>query len=254
VPAAQLSTVFTPKVVAWPQLPPPSPGRVAPFNIGFVLDTPFAYRGAHLVVSHFCYSTSMGGLVVFGYFCDAEGPDRPGVGTVTTFGEGCPAGESRASGIAPNPGAGNLALFLHGGAPNTATFAWLGSSNQNWSGGPLPLTLDFAGLSGCTIYTDLSFPSVVAIGAAGLAEAFLPVPADPALGGSRLFAQFVNLQDPRVNVQLPITTSQALDITLGPNLNASVPETSVVLGTFAQTNAQGGLLYSGEGPVVQFTY
>jgi hypothetical protein len=80
------------------------------------------------------------------------------------------------------------------------------------------------------------------------------VPADAALLGARLFAQFVNLQDPRVNAQLRITTSDALDLRLGTTLGGQTPETSVVLATFAQANATGGLLYSGEGPVVQLGY
>jgi hypothetical protein len=254
VPAAQLTTVFTPKVVSWPQLPPPPVGRAAPFNISFVLDVPFSYTGGHIVISHFCYSVSMGGIVVFGYFCDAEGPGPGGAGTVTGFGAGCPAGESRATGIAPNPGGGSLALFLHGGVPGTVTLACVGSSDQSWNGVPLPLALDGIGLPGCSLYTDLRIIVPASVQASGLAETSLPVPADPSLSSARLFAQFVNLQDPRINAQLRITTSDALDLRLGTSLGGQTPETSVVVATFAQANATGGLLYSGEGPVVQLGY
>jgi hypothetical protein len=254
VPAAQLTTVFTPKIVAWPQLPPPSPGRPAPFNISFVLDAPFSYTGGHLVVSHFCYSISMGGIVVFGYFCDAEGPELTGTGTVASFGAGCPPGESRATGIAPNPGGGSLALFLHGGVPNTVSLACLGGSDRNWNGVPLPLPLDGIGLNGCSLYTDLQIVVPASVQVSGLAEASLLVPGDPSLVGARMFAQFVNLQDPRVNAQLALTTSEALDLRLGPALGGRAPETSVVVATFAQANAVGGLLYPGEGPVVQLGY
>jgi hypothetical protein len=238
-----------------PALPPPGGGQLAPFNITFVFDFPFSYTGGHLVISHFCYSTSvLGPIVQGGYFCDAEAPEQPGEAPVRSFGAGCPAGMSRATGIAPNPGAGNMALFQHDAAPGALALASLGTSNQAWNGIPLPLSLAGIGLPGCSLYVDLLFLLPVQVQGSGLAEVFVPVPGDPALAGSRLFAQFVNLQDPRVNPLLGITTSEALDITLGPNPNAYVPEMSVVVGTMAQANALGGRLYSGEGPVVQIGY
>src|SRR5688572_13446954 len=156
VPPAQLTTVFTPRVVTMPTLPPPGGGQLAPFNITFVFDFPFSYTGGHLVISQYSYSTSQAGPIVQGgYFCDAEAPEQPGEAPVRSFGAGCPAGMNRATGIAPNPGAGNLALFQHDAVPGAPSLASLGTSNQTWNGVPLPLALTGIGLPGCSLYVDL---------------------------------------------------------------------------------------------------
>jgi hypothetical protein len=253
-PAGQLSTVFAPRVVVWPSLPPPAAGTVAPFNIQFNLDAPFQYTGGHLLISHYCYSVSMGGLVVFGYMIDAEGGVVPGTGTVTTFGTSCPAGANRASAVAPNPGGGNLSLFLHDAPPSSLSLLYLGGSDTSWLGIPLPLSLLPAGLPGCSILVELASAVALVIEPSGLGSVALAVPGDPALLSARLFAQFLNVQDPRVNPALSLATSEALDIRLGGNLGAVTQEMSNVTGTFAQTNGPGGFVSPGEGPIVQLRY
>ena len=252
-PAAQLSTVFTPRVVVWPSLPPPV-GGTAPFNIQFNLDFPFQYTGGHLLISHYCYSVSMGGLVVFGYIVDAEGAPVPGTGTVTTFGQGCPAGANRVSAVAPNPGGGNLSVFLHDAPPATLSLLFLGVSNQDWLGVPLPLSLAPLGLPGCSVLVDQTLAVPLFTEPSGLGSVALPVPGDPSLLSARLFAQFLNAQDPRVNPALPLALSEAAQIQLGAVLGSAAPEMSTVTGTFAQANAAGGILATGTGPVVQLRY
>lgn len=245
----QLTTVFGPKAVAWPTLPVPA-SAPAGWLIAFPLDLPFAYAGGHLLVDHQCVETTS---TVATYLCDWETAAWSS-GSAAAFGAGCPAGESRITGIIPNPGGGDLALYLHGGHPGAAALAGLGVSNSSWAGLPLPYPLSNLGLSGCAIYTDLALLAPAPVLASGLAEWSAPVPPDPSLLGARLFAQFLSLNDPRVSAALPITTSEALDLRLGVNLGFTAPRMSVVYGTQSLASSSTGFVFRGEGPVVQIEF
>ncbi|MGH7151178.1 MAG: hypothetical protein ACREIU_10785, partial [Planctomycetota bacterium] len=109
------------------------------------------------------------------------------------------------------PGAGNYTPQIStSGIPNlgNATFAFelsqalggalallaLGGSNTAWNGFPLPWHLAGLGMPACYLFVspDLLFP-VVASGTgagAGAASVALPVPSDPALVGSSVYAQW----------------------------------------------------------------
>ena len=88
----------------------------------------------------------------------------------------------------------------------------------------------------------------------GLAQFDLPVPALPELAGGRFYGQFINGNDPRVNPGFPLTTSQALEITLGTGLTSQAHQMSVVYSIQSLARAKFGFAYPGEGPVVKIRY
>ncbi len=241
-----LTTVFKPKRVNWPSLPHPSRAP-APWSIRFPLDTPFTYTGKSLLVDHYAYDTATGRLYI--YACDWEIPSAAGGGTVTPFGAGCPGGSNRATGYAPNPGGGELALFLHGAPPGKTALACLGTAARTWGGIPLPFALSSLGLPGCFLYTEIVTALPLKVTRSGLAELFLPVPGAPELLGGRLLGQFLVYPDPRVNPALPLTTSEGVDIRLGSNLGARAPATFVIQAAQTQARSKYGFLFKGEGPV-----
>jgi hypothetical protein len=247
---AQLTTVFIPKAISWPTLPAVVGGGPAPFLVTFPFDQPLIYTGNHLAIDHYNFETA---FTIQNYLVDYEQATFAG-GTVSTFGVGCPAGFNRASGTAPNPGGGNLNLFLHDAPPGTVSIGILGSSSTAWGAIPLPLPLTGAGLTGCTLYTDLALLLPLVVQTSGLGQLSLAVPGDPSLLSAHVFTQFLNINDDRVNPAMRLATSEALDITLGAALGIPVPLMSVVYGQNALANARGGSVFSGEGPVVQLVY
>ncbi len=244
--AASLSTVFKPKMVNWPSLPPPAspPGA---WSIQFPFDVPFSYTGKSLVVDHYAFDSSTG--KIYTYACDWEIAPNPGAGMVTPFGAGCPAGANRVTGYAPNPGGGDLALFLHGAPPGKTALAALGTPASTWGGIPLPFPLSSVGLPGCFLYTEIVTLTPLKVSASGMAELFLPVPGAPELLGRRLLGQFLVFPDSRVNPAVPLTTSEGLDIRLGTNLGVPAPAMYVIQAAQSQAKSKYGYLFKGEGPV-----
>ncbi|MBL8753392.1 MAG: hypothetical protein JNK15_08840, partial [Planctomycetes bacterium] len=68
------------------------------------------------------------------------------------------------------------------------TVGAVGFQNSNWNGVPLPLALDPAGMTGCTLLVD---PALTTALAQVALTAMLPIalPNDPAIVGAPLFAQ-----------------------------------------------------------------
>ena len=250
LPVNQLTTVFAPRAISWPIWQAGGVGPL-PFNLNFPFDAPFAYRGGHLAISHYSYNQAM--QIALSYFFDAEIGGTE-VGTVTRFGAGCPAGANATTGFAPNPGGGDLALYLHQALPQAPALAFLGTRNTSYAGQPLPLDLTPIGLPGCALYTGPIWYLPTVVQASGLADVRMTVPGDPALAHARLFGQFLVGQDPRVSPLLAVTLSAALDFTLGAALGVPAPEMATVAGTLAQANAAGGVVFPGEGLVVRLQY
>jgi hypothetical protein len=247
--AALLAAVFVPKAINWPTLPIPA-STPAPWMIDFPFDIPFSYTGGHLVIDHFSYDSNN---ALSDYVCDWERAAYGG-GDALTFGQGCPAGENRCTAVVPNPGGGDLVMYQHGATPNGLSVAFLGSNNTNWGGIPLPFDLAGLGLNGCSLLIDQILSLGVMTFNSGLTEAGFPTPADPSLVGAKLFGQFINAQDPRVNPALMLSTSQGLEMTFGQNVGIPTPQMSVVYGVSNLANGRSGFVYTGEGPVVRIQY
>lgn len=139
-------------------------------------------------------------------------------GTAVTYGRACPSGQNHVQGFAPNPGS-MLQLFETSGPAGGMSCVMLGASRTSYAGLPLPLSLHWIGLPGCDLNVA---PTIVApannVGG-GLVESFLHVPRNPSLAGARLYGQFLNLQDPRINPALPVTTSAGVEFTLGTSMS-----------------------------------
>ena len=80
------------------------------------LDRPFAYTGGSLGIGHFAYESTKATLP---YYMDAvaTNPTTGSVQRISPNALGCPAGENRAEGFAPNPGGGSVEFFGSGGTP-----------------------------------------------------------------------------------------------------------------------------------------
>jgi len=188
----------------------------------------------------------------------ADSEDIVSANQPVSFGNTCspmrptPEGSVQHEGLRP----GLTTVFqLFGGRKATPYIHVLGFSDQLLMGYPLlPLALDAQGAPGCTLYTDLVFALPTLVLTSGLGQLSLPVPADPTLLGSHLFAQFLNTNDDRVNAALRLATFEALDVTLGTSLGNPVPQMSVVYGQNALANGRAGSVYAGEGAVVQLVY
>jgi hypothetical protein len=244
--------VFTPRTISFPDLRPVPAGTLPAFTVQFPLDQPLTTNGTGLAIDHYCYE---GTAATYAYFVDSVGTSVPAGGSVdliTPTSTGCPAGENRAYGNAPDPGAGNLELFLFGAEPQAAGSLALGLSATQWLGLPLPLRLDSLGLVGCAVHCDLLSLHAVTATTAGTAEWRVAVPGDAGLAGASLFAQFV-MNDPRVSPIVPLATSDGLRVTLGTVVGAT-PQMSVVSGINNVANGRIGLLQVGRGPVVELTY
>lgn len=240
------TNVMTPLLINFPNLTR-GPGPTANFDLTFALDRPFLYGGGSLGIAHYAYETT-GGTTV--YYMDAvSSPVSSGtVGRISPTAVGCPAGQNRAEGYAPNPGGGALEMYLYGGQPGVAAAAYLGASATSWFGLPLPVDLGVIGLTGCQVHTDLlvAFPATVDL--AGVASMRLQVPASPDLVSSVLFGQWV-ARDDRVNPSVRIATSDGLRYTLGPDVGPYSIPMSVVSAVGNLAAGRVGFIRRGEGLV-----
>lgn len=108
------------------------------------------------------------------------------------FGSGCADGnglEPRAA-WAGLPTAGNsFDLRLRDGSNGFAVLA-LGNSRTQWSGVPLPLAGSLLGAPGCDLRVSLDL-TLLSLTPNGTATETLSLPPNPAISGSRLFAQWL---------------------------------------------------------------
>lgn len=245
------TNVMTPILVNFPDLARGA-GPTANFDLGFVLDVPFLYTGGALGVANLAYESDG---TVFNYLVDAVVSD-PTVGSVQPISPtalGCPAGENRCEGFAPNPGAGNLEFYLYGSKPASPAVAYLGTNTTSWLGTPLPMNLGFLGIGACSVYTDLAVPVPTSTNVAGVASTRIPVPPEPALASSTLYGQWL-VQDDRVNPAVNLATSDGLAFTLGPTVGGYTIPMSIVSAAQALSRGRTGFIRRGEGPVFRLSW
>lgn len=238
-------TVFQPRSVSFPDLDRPSSGP-APFALSFWLDQPFVFRGSHIGIEHFVADSQQR----HDYFVDAvDGVLPQGTVTLLTGAPGCPAGQNRATGQAPNPGGGDAEFYLFGGPLQAPAVLALGASDRTWAGVPLPLDLTPLRVPGCSILVSLDATFPAATTSAGLAQMRLPVPGLSSLLAASLYSQWFLPGDTRVSTVVPLTTSEGLRHTFGTHLNSRSLGMSVV-SAFSGSN-QTGYVQPNRGPVVE---
>lgn len=243
--------VFTPKQVAFPATSIPGGGGPANFDIQLPFDFPFLYAGGNLGIEHYAFESNSN---VYTYIVDAI-DSQPGGGVVdllTPTSYGCPAGENRAGGVAPNPGE-NLWLYLFGGPPQSLAFAGLGFGSTSWAGYALPLNLGLFGLPGCTGYVDILSAQLAPTSANGYAEYALPIPAAASYTGMNLLTQWLLIDD-RVNPAFPLATSDALRFTLGSQVGQHAIPMSMVSAINNLANGNSGYVWPGRGAVFRLTW
>ena len=250
VPVSQLTKVFGPKTINWPTLTPTS-SPPSKWSILFPLDKPFTYTGYNLVIDHYTYETNTGRA--YFYPCDYE-KWVYSAGSAKKYGKGCPKGENRITGFAPNPGGGDLMMILHGGYSGAIALACIGSTANSFYGIHLPYALDPLGLPGCVLYQDMIVIEPTKVLLSGIAEYSTKVPKNPVLLGAMLRGQFISVFDPRVNPTIPVTTSEAILFTLGSNLGIKIPWMHVIYGVQNMAKAKAGFVFPWEGPVVRIKY
>lgn len=238
---------FQPRQISFPDLTKPTSGP-APFQLTFWLDRPVAYTGNHLGVEHFVFDARL----LHDYFVDAvDGLVPGGAVDVVPGSVSCPFGMNRVAGQAPNPGGGDLELYLFDALPSVAAAVTLGVSNSNWNGQPLPLDLTYLGLTGCSLQASIDSIWATRTTSAGMAQFRVPVPGQPSLVGATLYSQWL-VADGRVNPAVGFATSEAARISLGNYLNSGFVGMSVV-SAFSGSN-QNGYVQPNRGLVLELNW
>lgn len=245
------TNVLTPLLVNFPDLPRGA-GPTAGFDLSYALDRPFVYTGGALGISHSAYETAGSS---YNYMIDtAVSTATAGrVARISSGAVGCPNGENRAEGVAPNPGTGDMELYLFGGKPSSAAIAYLGTNTTSWLGAALPLNLGFMQLPTCSIYTDLAVPLPTLTNITGHAAMRVPVPAQQSLANATLFAQWL-LRDDRVNPAMNLATSDGLSFTFGPTVGGYTVPMSIVSGAGNLARSGSGFVRPGEGAIFRLTF
>ncbi len=251
------TTVMTATINAtnFPALTLPPTG-LPDWLVKFPLGAPFVYTGPQFGIQHYVYDAA--NRVSGSFYVDAV-MSTSSAGTVGQIpnADGCPAGQNRAQGLAPNPGGGDLEFYLFGAQGNQPAFACFGASTTQWGALQLPFSLASLGLPGCAVYTDWSLSFTRTTDIAGNAELSLPVPGDAGLLGAVLYGQWA-VGDARVNPAFPLATSDGLQFTLGSTLGQPQVQMSVVsgIGGLAQLPGGGrsGLVQPGRGLVFRLSW
>lgn len=237
----------------FPPLPVPASG-LPDFLVRFPFDAPLVpgFGGQSLGIEHFSYE---GTQRSYAYYVDyvESSPGSGSAGLISPTSLGCPAGQNRAEGAAPNPGAGDMEVFLFGAEPNVAAFAYIGVSETSWNGLPLPASLSALGLAGCAIHCDWLVAAPMLTSSAGTAEFRLPVPLNATYAGQNFYAQWV-LSDTRVNPAFPFASSDGLKLTIGTQMGGSMFPASTVSAVGGLANGRTGFVQPGRAPVVRFTW
>jgi hypothetical protein len=139
------------------------------------------------------------GVTPFGTGCAGSGGFVPAIGTV---------------GGVPNVGNAAFGATVSNAVGGSVAILIVGTSSTNWAGSPLPLSLSFAGLGGCSLL--VSPDALLGVGTtgtgagAGVATIALPVPSTAALVGQLAYLQWY-VVDPGPSI-LPGALSQGLQI------------------------------------------
>ncbi|MGE0144187.1 MAG: hypothetical protein AB7I19_10840 [Planctomycetota bacterium] len=137
--------------------------------------------------------------------------------SVSSFGSACGGSSMPNLGVALGS-APRIGRVLHievpGLDPNAAfALLFLGLSDTQWNGTPLPLSLGVVGMPNCQLFVSIDGSLPGAISTAGVASWALTLPADPALLGAAAFFQS-SVADPAANA-LGLAMSQGLRVVLG---------------------------------------
>lgn len=145
-------------------------------------------------------------------------------GTYSTFGSTCinSLGTFPLHTVLWNPGQQGpqqglpLTYRLINGRPLAVGVLMFGLSNTNWPPYALPLSLNFIGVTGCTLYHDIIVTEATGISAAGVAAYGFTWPADPGTLGVPIYTSYT-FADPGVSRLLPLTFSNPAVVRLGGN-------------------------------------
>lgn len=138
--------------------------------------------------------------------------------TAVAFGTAC-AGHAAPPQLAVDPLAparlGNAMTFLGSSLQPTQPAALLviGLSDQVWSGGSLPLPLDFLGMTGCSLQVSTELILFGLVSSAGDAQWNLSLPPNPQMLGWQLFGQIL-AADPGANAA-GLSVSRPIAVTTG---------------------------------------
>ncbi len=137
---------------------------------------------------------------------------------VKPYGKGCPGSGGLwplawTHGGIPAPGNAKFQVRLSRGLPSSTALFLMGYSNTNFTGlGKLPFPLDFLGMKGCFLNTNIILALGTPLDGSGRGSAGLPIPSNPALRGASLFGQFL-VVDPKANPG-GLTSSDGLQVTI----------------------------------------
>jgi hypothetical protein len=138
-------------------------------------------------------------------------------GTWTSFGTGCPGSNGQRPAHSGSPAAPTIAANVDWTLTNARSSAFtvlvLGYSNTNHAGTPLPANLTSAGMTNCTLYTEIFFTLYAFASSSGTRTFSATMPANPALLGSHTYSQYA-VFDVGAN-PLGIAWSNAQDLVLG---------------------------------------
>jgi len=114
------------------------------------------------------------------------------------FGSGCPGSSGaiprlQTAGGSPSAATGNpsFKLVLSNARPSAFALMMVGFSNTSWIGFPLPLNLAILGMPACSLNVALDILLLLTTTPDGLLFVPISVPANPALVGGSLYAQFL---------------------------------------------------------------
>lgn len=162
----------------------------------------------------------------------------PLCGQAIPYGVSCGGGQVGAS-EPPAIGAAGFALTLSGAPASSAAVAWVGASDAQWGGLPLPLDLGLLGAPGCALLASVEASFAQLTSGAGEATQAVPLPANPALVGVSAYAQWAVFA-PGANA-LGMVFSDALRLVFQPPLAL---EQALYLFLAEQRTPSTGLLES----------
>jgi hypothetical protein len=96
--------------------------------------------------------------------------------------------------VSTMPGLGTtFPVLMNGALPTSVAVLVLGTSRTMDGTNPLPRSLAFMGMTGCTQYTDIAVSVFAFVNATGNASVNITIPANPLLAGMQVPMQWVNV-------------------------------------------------------------
>ena len=241
------TTVYSAKPTVFPALNLINGGGPQNFDLKFLLDVPWQFKGPGIAIDHYC---SEAATANYDYYIDAIDQSTSGAtsGLISPTSVGCPSGQNRAYGVSASPGVGEIQLILNGAPTLTPAVACFGGSATSWNSLPLPYSLAGIGLAGCNIYADLSVQVGATTSSSGSAQYKFAIPANPLFSGAKLYGQWI-VSDTRVNPAIPIAMSDGVQYTVG---SAAKPAMTTVSAGNGLQGGGSGYVNVGHGYPVRF--